>query len=203
MTIIDGQMNLFELLNDDPAPVALNPGNIKLLWNPKGLDRMIRAREAHFEEFNVRKGNWKPYRGLSPVSSTGQDSDHYATSFDSDLRCFHYSGGCSCVGTLVYRVYCHNCEHWTGIHSNENGAWEEHLDHCWTGWRNLPVLCGIQKGYGYWFKYPDDYPEEFKQPGSPIRDCRGNGTSGTRHVPSGNDFGGVKVGVVQECKKKH
>lgn len=201
MTIFGEQLDAFELMYPvETMPDDVAPGDIRLLLNPVSLELMFDAREAHFREFNVNKGNWKPYRGLSPQAVSGRESEHPAQSFDSDLRCQHYGRGCSCVGSLVYRAYCHECGHWTGIYDHENKAWEEHLDHCWPGWRDLPVLEGKRVGFGYEFTYPDDYPESFKVTGAPILDCRGDSTMGGKHVAGHSPFGGVKVGVIQDCQ---
>jgi len=202
MMTIDGQLDIFELLTDGelvPTEVVLGAGSFMF---PGDFEAMYNQKKAWHAEYHVDKGNWRPYRGWTSNQFDGKDSAHLAESFDADLRCQHSRRReCSCVGSLVYRVYCHGCGHWTGIHADENLAWEEHLDHCWPGWRDLPVLESKQVGYGYKWDIPADYPTPFQQPGAPIRDCRGSGPFAGRHVPRSNQFGGLKVAVFQDCKQ--
>jgi len=202
---VDGQASIFDMLaheTEDSSDTGTILSDIGTFTTPGDLEAMFQKREQHFQEFNVMKGNWKPYRGWAVNTLSGAESTHQASCYDADLRCRHVGEKtCSCVGSIVYRVYCHTCETWTGIYGDENAAWEAHLDQCWAGWRDLPVLEGKQVGYGYKYTYPEDYPAEFKRPGSPIRDCRGLTKYGRRHVPGAEPFGGVKVGVIQDCKQ--
>ena len=199
--IFEGQLDIFELLEAAEARAPQAHMSAGTFMVPGDLEAMFEKKEAHHREFSVTKGNWKPYQGWGPCATSGHGSPHWAQSFDADLRCQHYGRSeCSCVGSLVYRVYCHNCDHWTDIYAHENLVWEEHLDHCWPGWRDLPVLEGKRSGFGYKFTYPDGYPEGFMIPGSPILDCRGSEPIGGKHVAGHSPFGGVKVGVLQECK---
>ncbi|MGP5256402.1 DUF6349 family protein [Glutamicibacter ardleyensis] len=199
---MDGQIDAFDLLMAlQPAPEPQPVGDVGTFLHPGDLEAMYDAKIAHHREFHVDKGSWKPYRGWSAQEASGKDSAHQATCYDAELRCSsHWGKGCQCVGSLVYRVYCHDCAHWTGIYDDGNKAWEAHLDHCWTGWRDLPVLESKPTGYSYKWNIPDGYPEKFVQPGAPIRDCRGDTKYGTRHVPGHSQYGGVKVGVTQDCK---
>lgn len=203
---IQGQLSIFDLLEPETRrrniTQLLQPvSDAGTFTHPGDLEAMFQRREQHFQEFNVMKGNWKPYRGWAVHTSSGAESTHQASCYEADLRCRHAQIECYCVGTIVYRVYCHTCETWTGIHGTENAAWEAHLDQCWTGWRDLPVLESKTVGYSYKYTYPEDYPAEFKRPGAPIRDCRGNTKYATRHVPAAEPFGGVKVGIIQDCKQ--
>ena len=197
--MLTGQLSIFDLMEPDPVdgPV-IDAGTLN---DPGDFESMANARDAHFREFNVNRGNWKPYRGWSFRESSGKDSPHPATCFYTDLRCQHYQhrGECSCIGNLTYRVYCHGCDHWSEICESENGAWESHLDHCWPGWRELPVVETTMKNYNYVFHWPKDYPETWKVPGAPVRDCRGE--LATRHVPGASPFGGVKAAAVRGCEK--
>ncbi|MHC6175438.1 DUF6349 family protein [Glutamicibacter sp. X7] len=200
---MDGQMELLDLLEPEPTVITGDPGTFAM---PGDLEAMAQAKDAHFEKFNVHRGNWRPYRGWTPSSGTGQGSEHLAAAFNADLRC-HASHKdarrpCHCVGGYYYRVYCFGCNHWTGIYDRENGAWEEHLDHCWPGWRDLPVIEATpNESGGYKYAMPDNYPPDWMVPGAPTRDCRGLSKVATRHVPAGNQFGGVKTAVIQECKQ--
>ncbi len=204
--MITGQSDIFDLIQmEKPTVIAFDElssvGDAGTFTNPGDLEAMFQKREAHFQEFNVMRGNWKPYRGWAVHTSSGAESTHNASCYDAELRCRHTQVECYCVGTIVYRVYCHTCETWTSIYSSENEAWEAHLDTCWPGWRELPVLEGKQVGYGYQYTYPDDYPKDFKQSGAPIRECRGLTKYARRHVPGHSPFGGVTVGVIQDCKQ--
>ncbi|TYC96606.1 hypothetical protein FQ377_13865 [Arthrobacter echini] len=118
--------------------------------------------------------------------------DHPTVLMTAGTRCEHYGRPrCSCVGDLLYRIHCEGCGHVTGIHAHENDAVEDHLDHCWTGWRNLPVL--TQAKNGTW-KIPADYPTTWQIPGAPIRTLRQ--PLATRHVPSRASFGGYDTGTI-------
>ena len=196
---IEGQLTIFDVLTEAPAIMEGDPGTF---LHPGDFEAMHDQKNAWHDEYNVHNHNWRPYRGWTPNSINGKDSAHVAQSFDADLRCQHYwRTPCECVGQLVYRVYCYGCEYWTGIHGNENEAWEEHLDHCWPGWRELPILESKQVGYGYQWAFPDNYPTKFKQAGAPLKDCRGVGPLASRHVPAGNTFGGLRLAAFQPCDK--
>lgn len=201
MTIIDGQTDIFDLLNHQPPTIIMSMPDAGTFTRPGDLQAMYERREAHYRDHHVMKGNWRPYRGWETRSASGKGSEHVAEGFSANLRCNYHSGiECYCVGTYVYRVYCHGCETWTGIYGKENEAWEAHLDACWLGWRDLPVVESKTSGYSYKYNYPENYPAKFKTPGAPIRDCRGNTKYGTRHVPGTEPFGGVKVGIIRDCK---
>lgn len=200
MKHMDGQTDLLELMIQPVGTQSLDVGTLN---EPGNLDDMVDAKRAHFQEFNVDNGNWKPYRGLQGTWVTGHRSDHHAQCFDADLRCQHYwRNPCQCVGSLVYRVYCAGCDWWGSIHDKENRATEEYLDHCWPGWRELPVIESTMKpNGGYTYAFPSDYPAEWQVPGSPIRTCRGADTIGGRHVPGRSPYGGVDAAVIRKCKK--
>lgn len=209
MTVIDGQLDIFELLEPEPQVIPLHAvkpfADAGTFTHPGDLEAMFQKREAHYREFNVMIGNWKPYRGWEISTTSGKGSEHIACCYSAELRCRHYGHRddqkCLCVSMRVYRVHCQDCETWTDVHDSENKAWEAHLDQCWTGWRELPVIESKTSGYTYAYTFPDDYPKEFKRPGAPIRDCRGLTKYATRHVPGDGPFGGIKVGVVQDCKQ--
>ena len=81
----------------------------------------------------------------------------------ADLRCRHFSPEtCVCPGDLIDRIYCAECQWWTGIYANESHAAVDYLDHCWPGWRDLPVL--PEGGPDRPIKIPKDYPEEWNAP---------------------------------------
>lgn len=204
-TVIEGQLSIFDVLVSKAEELVEAASPIQeagTFTHPGDLEAMYNQKRAWHTEYHVDNGNWRPYRGWTAKQYSGKDSEHVAQSFDADLRCQHYwRNPCQCVGPLVYRVYCHSCDHWTGIYDNENLAWEEHLDHCWPGWQDLPVLESRQVGYGYKWEIPADYPARFQQVGAPLRDCRGNKHVGGRHVPGMSPFGGLAVGSIQPCAK--
>lgn len=118
---------------------------------------------------------------------------HPTVLMSADTRCQHYGPArCSCVGDLLYRMYCEGCGYVTGIHASENAAVEDHLDHCWTGWRDLPTVS--RKGQDRPWKLPTDYPTEWQIPGAPVRTLRQ--PMGTRYVPGRSPFGGYDAGVL-------
>ena len=202
---ITGQTSIFDLLEvkaptEDQLAVVDGPGTF---WKPGNLQAMWEAREAHFNKFRGTHGEeWQPYRGWDADETCSKDSDHYAQVFDANLGCRHFgTAGCYCVGGFIYRAYCHGCQWWGPIRASANAAWEAQLDHCWPGWRDLPVIEASTSGYSYTYHVPKDYPAEWQVPGAPTKDCRGLTNISTRHVPAGNQYGGLKLGISQECDK--
>lgn len=101
------------------------------------------------------------------VGPYGNSGPHPAYALTADLRCKHYwREPCLCPGDLVDRIYCADCQWWTGIYTKASTAAVEYLDHCWTGWRDLPVLAESKPEKP--IKIPKDYPEEWNIPGAPI-----------------------------------
>ena len=211
---LPGQLDLLSLL-EEPTAEPMDRSQL-VGWtfyetDPDKLDAYHRA----WVDFHhaLPHGEWKGFPGWHE-EMTGRNaaagSPHPSFTYWADLRCRHWleataeqrsRGYCQCVGKhMLYRVYCSGCDWWTPTFDRENLAVEAYLDRCWPGWRELPVLESRTKGYDYLFTYPDGYPEEFKTPGSPIRDCRGQTKWGTRHVAGGSPFGGYKVAVVQDCE---
>lgn len=97
----------------------------------------------------------------------------------AELRCDHYGQDCQCVGDMVYRAWCWDCEHWSVIATCERTAVEDIHDHCWPGWRDLPVGPTA------------DREAHWEQAGAPILTERG--PVGTRPVPGRNPFGGYAL----------
>lgn len=147
-----------------------------------------------------------------------------ATIICADLRCdcwikfqgvraeFEASGGCQCVGDLVYLGVCSWCD-WEAPHfwSDENTAVEDSLDHAWPGWRDLPVLekspddfgsgAAAKKKLAKWRDQLDAlYPPGWVAQGGPIRTWREYGAN--RHVPNRSGFGGYDLGVLREGAKE-
>lgn len=101
------------------------------------------------------------------VGPYGNRGPHSAYALTADLRCKHYwREPCLCPGDLVDRIYCADCQWWTGIYTKASTAAVEYLDHCWAGWRDLPVLAEPKPEKP--IKIPKDYPEEWNIPGAPI-----------------------------------
>lgn len=201
---MNGPTNLLDFLEPDPDETAGLTDMAGTFINPPHPDALHAAKKAHFQQCNVYRGTWRPYRGWAEsYGRTGAGSPHVAQFFSADLRCRHLvAAPCHCVGDLLYRVYCAGCDWWTGIHDRENAATEEHLDHCWPGWRELPVIESTMKPDGsYKYAVPKDYPESWAMSGAPTRDCRGLTKYATRHAPGCNQFGGVKTAVIRECEQ--
>ncbi|GAB4097680.1 hypothetical protein GCM10028787_31550 [Brachybacterium horti] len=97
----------------------------------------------------------------------------------ADLRCDHHGAGCECIGSLVYRAWCGQCRTWSAVHDSERRAVEEMHDHCWPGWRTLPLGADT------------DRPEHWTQPGAPILTPRTQ--HATRPVQSRSPYGGYDL----------
>lgn len=93
------------------------------------------------------------------------------------------------VGELVTRSYCSDCQWWSPITDDEDGAVRAYHDHCWPGWRDLPVLPLAASGKPV--KIPTDYPEDWQIPGAPIVTTRDG--IGMRNVPGRSPFGGYDL----------
>ena len=112
---------------------------------------------------HVNSNMWHP----AIVGPYGTNGPHSAYAVTADLRCGHHGrAGCSCPGDLVDRIYCADCQWWTGIHDNDSAAAVDYLDHCWPGWRDLPVLAEPKAEKR--IKIPKSYPAEWNIPGAPI-----------------------------------
>lgn len=123
-----------------------------------------------------------------------------------DLRCDHsyrVDGVCLCIGDLTYRHYC-TCGHVDPPRSDENGAAEDHLDHAWPGWRELPLGptwrhegsdSGRAKAAEKWLAtaVKAGYAAEWLEAGGPVLTARG--WCGGRHVCARTPWGGYDVGV--------
>lgn len=127
----------------------------------------------------------------------GVDQPHSAWVMQADLRCDHYGETCCCVTGYLYRVYCPDCQWWTQPTEGEGGAVRSYHDHCWPGWRELPVL--TRPNLDRKPKLPSDYPQEWQVPGAPIRTHRTG--IGTRNVPGYSPFGGYDM-TDPDCLEK-
>lgn len=212
--MITGQMDMLELLRPEVVAPDID-GLTGFMFRETGPDVLDRINLAWSTAYHDLPHNeWRMFPGWR-ASHTGQnlgkDNPHPSFIYSADMRCRHWTQAscaereanpCQCVGNdMVHKAYCSGCNWWTPIARDENSAVEMHLDHCWPGWRELPVVESKMKPTGgYTFAIPDTYPDGWKAPGSPIRECRGMTRYGTRHVPMGSPFGGYKTAVVRECE---
>lgn len=197
---IRGQLDMLDLLAPPPPALVAPRAWTPLEFHPDDFDA---ADKAHNRWAG---GNFKMYQGWTE-NQTGRcvngGTPHPTFNYHADIRCNHFGARseCHCVGGYYYRTYCAGCEWWTPIAHNENESVELQLDHCWPGWRDLPLVESLPNAkYGYDHTIPKDYPEEWKVPGAPMRQCRGSSAYGTRHVPTYSAWGGYGVGVRRECK---
>lgn len=214
MSAIAGQLDLLALLEPEVEPTNQSElvGFTFYEANPDKLDVLHLAWSSAYHDSPWNE--WRKFPGWHECV-TGRNvtpnSLHPSFTYWADIRCNHWdkrlcvereSDPCQCVGNdLLYRVYCSGCDWWTPISDRENGAVEMYLDHCWPGWHDLPVIESKPRGAGtYSLPIPADYPEAWKQPGAPIRDCRGNTRHGGRHVPAGSPFGGFKAATIRDCE---
>jgi hypothetical protein len=119
----------------------------------------------------------------------------------ADLRCNCYEYGCQCVGELIYRGACLHCDFEGPDRLSENEAAEDANDHCWHGWRDLPIVPPAPEGgtskkdnqaRSTWVsKVNELYPAGWLEDGGPIRTRRSG--LGTRHVPARTPFGGYDM----------
>lgn len=147
------------------------------------LNEAFIAWQGEHPEVRASKGAshmWSP--GL--CSPFGTSTRHSVWVMCAELRCDHFSEPCYCVGGCLTRVYCSDCRWWSAPSHDEGDAVRAYHDHCWPGWRNLPVLSAADK-------LTDDYPEEWKVPGAPVVTTRP--PIGTRNVPGRSPFGGYDM----------
>lgn len=116
----------------------------------------------------------QPTRGAHPME---------VVSAHLECRC-RREVSCQCVTALVYRAWCGDCAYWTSIHAGETAAVEELHDHCWPGWRSLPV--GLNA----------DREEHWTQHGAPVVTARGE--HGRRAVPGRSPYGGYDLAAPVE-----
>lgn len=131
-------------------------------------------------------GSWRKSHMWVPeiCSPFGTNTPHSVWVMDADLRCDHHRENCHCMGSLIYRAYCSDCDWWTQPHADEGDTLREYHDHCWPGWRELPVLTAADK-------IPAGYPLEWQTPGAPVVTTRQ--PIGTRNVPGRSPFGGYDM----------
>ena len=140
-----------------------------------------------------RSRMWNP----ASCEPFGTSHPHSPWVMTADLRCDHHGTQCHCIGDLLYRVYCSDCQWWTPSSCDEGEAVRAYHDHCWPGWRDLPVL--IRPSLDHRPNFPADYPQEWQVPGAPIVTRRTS--PGTRNVPGYSPFGGYDM-TAPECLKE-
>lgn len=155
-------------------------------------ERTEESRVAMWEEWGIR---WAPGSGAFGWEPPEIGGRCRATNLDRDLRDHD--------GDLEYRGACLGCG-WVSetIRDDENGAVEDAMDHCWPGWRDLPIVDKPPDDHGEskaatkqraaWIKRVGiAYPEGWLESGGPIRTARES--MGTRHVPGRTPFGGYDL----------
>jgi hypothetical protein len=139
----------------------------------------------------------------------GTEVEHcQPTALSAVLWCTHNDrsdGECQCVGGMVSRGACLLCD-WEGpVRDTTNEAVEDAHDHCWPGWRDLPVVARVpedRKKRTAWITYVNSlYPAGWLEQGGPIRTARVGQLMnfgmmyGDRHIPDRTGFGGYDLGV--------
>lgn len=202
----DSQLDLF-------AEIEAAEAELRLAQAPTLFDtaeRGVFARLEMFEQWVAEYGNfgckrlshgWRPtytsFRGDRP-----EPTDRCRPILlDAELRCDHYGDSCLCVGDLLYRAACLHCTFEGTIRDCENAASEDAQDHCFPGWRDLPIVAQVpeygsgasgKKAMTNWIaKVETLYPTGWLQEGGPIRTRRT--APGTRHVPLRTPFGGYDM----------
>lgn len=150
-------------------------------WTPAQLDEAYEALCKRAEVEGTRCGirlwshMWatsfatRPTRGAHPMEVVS-----------AHLGCECPRGtDCQCVTALVYRAWCRDCAHWTAIRDDESAAVVELHDHCWPGWRELPVGATADRG------------PHWEQAGAPIITERA--PHGTRAVAGYSPYGGYDL----------
>lgn len=154
-------------------------------WAAADLDA---AYEAHcrWAEVNLEHGRlgirrWS-HQWSTSYCSARPDGAHPIEVVSVDLSCHHeHRDDCQCVGRggNLYRAWCGDCERWSGILTTETAAVEEAHDHCWPGWREMPIGA--------------DAPREqrWTVAGAPIITARTQ--HATRPVPGRSPYGGYDL----------
>lgn len=209
MTIIDGQLDLLDLLPPVEHFEYVGPSEgFRLDLHP---DEYAELEEVWRRSWQGQHKKWRPWRGWKAEYtgvSGGKDNPHVSAVHHADLRDYTLFDGMSWereqisqtlhrVGGHYYRVWCQGCQWWTDVHHSENDAVRAYLDHCWPGWQDLPVLCGGPRVDRKKYTIPRDYPEEFKVTGAPWLDCR-HQAPGLRDHPGDSPFKttGYSLGII-------
>lgn len=200
------QLDLFA--ESEAAEAELRLAQARTLFDTDELGCF--ARLALFEQWVAEFGNFDCYRlshGWHPTftSYRGDRPEPAAECrpilLAAELRCNHRDRDCLCVGGLVYRAACLHCTYEGPVRGSENAASEDAQDHCYPGWRELPLVDRVpetgnsareKKAFATWAeKVQALYPDGWLEAGGPIRTRRS--APGTRHVPLNTPFGGYDM----------
>jgi hypothetical protein len=132
-------------------------------------------------------------------------------SLDMRCNCWNRRGEerCQCVGYYLFRGSCRGCSWYGPARTSEDAAVYDTHDHCYPGWRELPVIIGPipETGSGKKGTSIDSfiarlesigYPPGWIQAGGPIRERRQQG--GTRAHTVHTGYGNYTIcGEVVGC----
>lgn len=178
-------LDLLTIIEADNAPDGHAPEGYTAdpRWTPDDLQDAyeLRCRRAEFESERGTLGiafwshMWHCSNRQEPSGA------HPIEVLFAYLACdtIHRGIECQCIGSHVYRAWCGQCCRWSQIHTDESAAVEDMHDHCWPGWRALPVGTAA------------DRPEHWTQPGAPIVTRRA--AIGRRAVPGRSPYGGYDL----------
>ena len=198
--MLPGQLDLLAVIEEAKLEAPMRT----LYGSPA---RGLAARAAEFAAWRAAHGSLGSY-GRShawTVCLTCPDTPTdrcQPTVLFADLRCncgrYRDSYRCTCVGDLMYRGACRQCD-WEGDpRDRENAAAEDACDHAWAGWAELPVVPAVpqeRKKRAAWVEQVSElYPVGWLEDGGPIRTARSR--SGSRHVAGRTPFGGYDLAAV-------
>lgn len=202
---ITGQLDLMDLLPPPLVPTGPAEG-FNLNLTP---DELAEVHDQWRTDYAHLKGqDWRPWRGwrLDVTSiNGGKDHPHASGIFTADLRprkifraLVAQREGVRArlhdVGGYYHRIWCDGCQWWSGVHEAEADAVTEYLNHCWPGWRDLPVLCEGKRPDKPRYTVPDDYPAAWQTTGAPWRDCRHTAQGTRSHADAAGPFGSAGTG---------
>lgn len=178
-------LDLLDLIADE-APATPTSFTLDESWTPDQLQAGYekRCKRAELEPEGTLGIRLTSHCWALPYTQAGATRGaHPIQVVSAHLGCPHRHGEeCQCVGRadpIVYRAYCDSCRYWTPVSVDENGAAETIHDHCWPGWRELPIGTDASRD------------EHWSQPGAPVITARSR--YGTRHVPGRSPYGGYDL----------
>lgn len=184
--------DLLDLLDDMLAPAPTAPFGFTLStdFTPAEFEYAYERRAKRDGQLGVAVWSHQWHATwCGPTRTTGA---HPCASLTVSLRCQHEgTNRCHCVKSFLYRIYCHSCAWWTPVRTDENLIAEDYHDHCWPGWRDLPIDKPTESRTKKWTPLPRD--EQWTTPGAPILTARTG--LGTRHVPDRSPWGGYDLGI--------
>lgn len=209
--LIDGQLDILAVLAEEEArerseEIGLTSFTTSSAYTPQELDDAARARYSRGDLGGIQSTHMWRY-GMGGAEWTGA---HMPVEMTADLRTLNTDHRIGedhkwLPGPEGYleRLYCTECEWWTGIYDSRWEAPMEYLDHCWPGWRALPPIPFKRKdriGAPKPSEVPADYPEEWKAPGAPSINWQNPGhtpppTNRPSFIQGYSAFGGMGVGI--------